>query len=57
MNINDYTKAEGVSQLPSDETEKQLFIIEQLHEQMQADYARTGKKKTYHVVTFGCPIV
>ena len=54
MNINDYTKAEGVSQLPSDETEKQLFIIEQLHEQMQADYARTGKKKTYHVVTFGC---
>lgn len=54
MSINDYTKAEGVSQLPSDETEKQLFIIEQLHEQMQADYARTGKKKTYHVVTFGC---
>ena len=54
MNINDYTKAEGVSQLPSDETEKQLFIIEQLYEQMQADYARTGKKKTYHVVTFGC---
>ena len=54
MNINDYTKAEGVSQLPSDESEKQLFIIEQLHEQMQADYARTGKKKTYHVVTFGC---
>ena len=54
MNINDYTKAEGVSQLPSDETEKQLFIIEQLHEQMQTDYARTGKKKTYHVVTFGC---
>ena len=29
MSINDYTKAEGVSQLPSDETEKQLFIIEQ----------------------------
>ena len=54
MSINDYTKAEGVSQLPSDETEKQLFIIEQLHEQMQTDYARTGKKKTYHVVTFGC---
>ncbi|MFR3436294.1 MAG: hypothetical protein ACLTSO_10635 [Coprococcus sp.] len=54
MSINDYTKTEGVSQLPSDETEKQLFIIEQLHEQMQADYARTGKKKTYHVVTFGC---
>lgn len=54
MSINDYTKAEGVSQLPSDETEKQLFIIEQLHKQMQADYARTGKKKTYHVVTFGC---
>ena len=54
MSINDYTKAEGVSQLPSDETEKQLFIIEQLHEQMQADYARTEKKKTYHVVTFGC---
>ena len=54
MSINDYTKAEGVSQLPSDETEKQLFIIEQLHEQMQADYAITGKKKTYHVVTFGC---
>ncbi len=54
MSINDYTKAEGVSQLPSDETEKQLFIIEQLHEQMQADYARTVKKKTYHVVTFGC---
>lgn len=54
MSINDYTKAEGVSQLPSDETEKQLFIIEQLHEQMQVDYARTGKKKTYHVVTFGC---
>lgn len=54
MSINDYTKAEGVAQLPSDETEKQLFIIEQLHEQMQADYARTGKKKTYHVVTFGC---
>ena len=54
MSINDYTKAEGVSQLPSDETEKQLFIIEQLHEQMQADYARKGKKKTYHVVTFGC---
>ena len=54
MNINDYTKAEGVSQLPSDESEKQLFIIEQLNEQMQADYARTGKKKTYHVVTFGC---
>ena len=54
MSINDYTKAEGVSQLPSDETEKQLFIIEQLHGQMQADYARTGKKKTYHVVTFGC---
>ena len=25
MSINDYTKAEGVSQLPSDETEKQLF--------------------------------
>ena len=23
MSINDYTKAEGVSQLPSDETEKQ----------------------------------
>ena len=43
-----------MSQLPSDETEKQLFIIEQLHEQMQTDYARTGKKKTYHVVTFGC---
>ena len=42
MSINDYTKAEGVSQLPSDETEKQLFIIEQLHEQMQADYARTA---------------
>lgn len=57
MSINDYTKAEGVSQLPSDETEKQLFIIEQLHEQMQTDYARTGKKKTYHVVTFGCPTV
>ena len=54
MSINDYTKAECVSQLPSDETEKQLFIIEQLHEQMQTDYARTGKKKTYHVVTFGC---
>ena len=54
MSINDYTKTEGVSQLPSDETEKQLFIIEQLHEQMQVDYARTGKKKTYHVVTFGC---
>ena len=54
MSINDYTKTEGVSQLPSDETEKQLFIIEQLHEQMQSDYARTGKKKTYHVVTFGC---
>ena len=54
MSINDYTNAEGVSQLPSDETEKQLFIIEQLHEQMQVDYARTGKKKTYHVVTFGC---
>lgn len=57
MSINDYTKAEGVSQLPSDETEKQLFIIEQLHEQMQADYARTGKKKTYHVVTFGCQMM
>ena len=54
MSINDYTKTEGVSQLPSDETEKQLFIIEQLHEQMQVDYARTGMKKTYHVVTFGC---
>ena len=54
MSINDYTNTEGASQLPSDETEKQLFIIEQLHEQMQADYARTGKKKTYHVVTFGC---
>ena len=44
MSINDYTK-QGVSQLPSDETEKQLFIIEQSYEQMQADYARTGKKK------------
>ena len=54
MSINDYTKTEGVSQLPSDETEKQLFIIEQLHGKMQADYARTGKKKNYHVVTFGC---
>ncbi len=48
---------QGVSQLPSDETEKQLFIIEQLlHEQMQADYARTGKKKDLSCgdVTFGC---
>ena len=57
MSINDYTKAEAAGQLHSAETEKQLLIIDQLHEQMQAEYARTGKKKTYHVVTFGCPTV
>ena len=45
MSINDYTKAEGVSQLPSDETEKQLFIIEQLHEQMQRIMPEQGRKR------------
>ena len=37
-----------------DETEKQLSIIEELSRRLKAEEEKTGVKKTFHVVTFGC---
>lgn len=36
------------------ETEKQLSIIDDLSRRLKEEEAETGKKKTFHVVTFGC---
>lgn len=36
------------------EAAKQLDIIKELHKQYDEEYQLTGKKKTYHIETFGC---
>lgn len=36
------------------EGKKQLNIINELRESYDIEYKRTGKRKTYHIVTFGC---
>lgn len=36
------------------EAKKQLDIINELKERFELEYKRTGIRKTYHIVTFGC---
>ncbi len=36
------------------EAAKQLQIINELKVSFDQEFERTGKKKTYHITTFGC---
>ena len=36
------------------EAKKQLNIINELKERYDSEYVRTGRRKTYHIETFGC---
>ncbi len=36
------------------ESERQFHFIDQLHAQLDEELKKTGRQKTYHVVTFGC---
>lgn len=45
MSINDYTKAEGVSQLPSDETEKQLLSSSSYMNRCRRIMPEQGRKR------------
>ena len=40
-----------------EETKHQLDFIEELHVRLEEKVAQTGKRPTYKVVNFGCPIV
>lgn len=39
------------------EAAKQYAIMEELKALFDQEYQKTGKRKTYHIETFGCPTV
>lgn len=54
MSTDSYSDTEAMAIIPTKEPERQLYFIEKLHEQLIQEKDRTGRQKTYHVVTFGC---
>lgn len=45
---------ENTANINEIETSKQLAIINELKERYEEEYQKTGVRKTYHIVTFGC---
>lgn len=45
---------EKITNINEMEAKKQLDIINELKERFEREYQKTGIRKTYHIVTFGC---